>query len=278
MVYPNLKQSVWLLVLFYLYNIALAIPVAIVGAIIDQPLHTNSYTIGFLSLVSCALVLRYVLRRTEGTWSDIVPLKGVSWHLLFPLVLSIVGLLIVISELGNVVMYVIPMPDMLQNVFQELLGKKTSYISAFFIAVVQAPLTEEVFFRGIILTGLLAHCSQSKAIVWSAFLFAAFHMNPWQFPTAFLLGLAFAWWVIQTGSLLPAIVGHALNNFFAVTFARLELPGFSTDLSVVTFQPWWLDICGVILAAVGLWWFYHMANEEETQEIAIEAQPEQVGA
>lgn len=272
MAYPNLKQSVWLLVLFFLYYIALVIPVAIVGAIMDQRLHENSYMIGVLLLASCMLVLRYVLRRTMGVWSDIVILKGISYQLLFPLVLSILGLLIVNSELGNVVMYVIPMPEALKNIFQELLGKEATYMSAFFMAVVQAPFTEEVIFRGIILSGLLAYYSQKQAIIGSAFLFGVFHMNPWQFPTAFLLGLVFAWWVIQTGSLLPAIVGHALNNFLALTFAHLEISGFSKNLSGVTFQPWWLDICGVTLAVVGLWWFYRMMHEKESQKIAIEAQ------
>jgi len=278
MAYPNLKQSVWLLVLFFLYNIALAIPVGILGKLIDHPLHTNPYALGLLSLASCVLVLRYVLRRTEGVWSDIVLLKGISWQLLFPLVLSVVGLMIVISELGNLVIYFIPMPGTLQNIFQELLGLKTSYISAFFITVIQAPLTEEVFFRGVILSGLLACHSQKQAIIWSAFLFGIFHMNPWQFPTAFLLGLTFAWWVIQTGSLLPAIVGHALNNFLVVTFVHFEVSGFSKDLNKVAFQPWWLDICGVILAVSGLCWFYRITHTQVPQKIITEVQIKQADA
>ena len=67
-----------------------------------------------------------------------------------------------------------------------------------------------------------------------------------QFPTAFVVGLVFAYWVIQTGSLWPAILGHALNNLIAVTSLHFDVPGFpvSEDLNVVVHNPWWLNVCG----------------------------------
>ena len=45
MAYPNLKQSIWLLVLLVLISAGLGIPVAILGMIIDQPLHKSPYAI-----------------------------------------------------------------------------------------------------------------------------------------------------------------------------------------------------------------------------------------
>ena len=130
--------------------------------------------------------------------------------------------------------------------------------------VVQATLTEEVLFRGIILGGLLAHRTRNRAVVWSAFLFALFHVNPWQFPAAFVLGVVFAFWVIQTGSLLPAIAGHAINNLLALTVARYEIFGPFDDFNNLAFLPWWLNACGIVLSAIGLWWFNQIAKREET--------------
>ena len=46
----------------------------------------------------------------------------------------------------------------------------------------------------------------------SALLFALFHMNPWQFPAAFALGLILGWIRIRTGSVLACIAGHAIHN------------------------------------------------------------------
>lgn len=106
----------------------------------------------------------------------------------------------------------------------------------------------------------------SKSIVWSAVLFGLAHLNPWQFPGSFILGLVWAYWVIQTGSLWPGILGHALNNFLSVTFLHFDVPGFpvSEDFNVVVHNPWWLNVCGPILAVFGLWWFYQVAKRKKT--------------
>ena len=177
--------------------------------------------------------------------------------------------MIIITELNNAVISVLPMPKMFQDIFHQFFGKKTSYLSALFGAVVIAPLTEEIIDRGIILKGLLAHYTQNRAIVWSAILFGLFHLNPWQFPGSFVGGLVLAWWVVQTGSLWPAILGHALNNFLFVTFRHFDVPGFpvSEDFNVVIHNPWWLNVCGPILAVLGLWWFYQVAKGAKTDQL-----------
>ena len=100
MTYPNLKQSIWLLVLLFLISAGLTVPIAIIGVIIDQPFHESPYVIWLLTLASFILVVNYVLRRTDRTWSswaDIMPIKATSWQLLLPLVISIPGLFIVES-------------------------------------------------------------------------------------------------------------------------------------------------------------------------------------
>ena len=278
MAYPNLKQSIWLLILLFLISTGLGIPVAILGMIIDQPLHKSPYGIWPLTLASFVLVVHYVLRRTNRTWSswsDIMPIKTVSWQLLLPLVVSILGLLIVSLELSKGVLSLVPAPEVVKETVRGLIGKKTSYWLAFYGAVIQAPIIEEAFFRGIILGGLLACRSRYQAAIWSAALFAIYHLNPWQLPVALILGLVFAWWFIQTGSLLPCLLGHALNNFLAVTLARSGIPGFKNPKALI-FLPWWVAACAVLLAAIGLWWFYQVAKREKTDQLEAGVEPEEV--
>ena len=265
MAYPSLKQSVWLLVLLFLIQIGLMIPIAIIGVIVDQPIHTSHYMI-FVSLASFALVMCYVLRRTDRTWaswSDIMPIKTISCRLLLPIVVSILGLVIVALELRKLVIYLIPMPELWLNNFQSMVGQEVPYWFAFYAMVIQAPVIEEALFRGIIVGGLLAYWSKYQAAIWSAVLFAIYHLNPWQFPLALILGLVFAWWVIQTRSLWSAILGHTLNNFLAVTLARSGIPGFGKVSEALIFLPWWVDVCAVLLAAIGLWWFYQVASRKK---------------
>ena len=279
MAYPNLKQSIWLLVLLCLITIGLAILVSIIGAIIDEPLYENTHLTRLVSLVSFILILCYVSHRTGRIWKDLLPLaiKNIdyNWRMWLSVGLSIFGLGVILSELDNAVISVLPMPEIFQDIFQVMVGKKTSYLSALFSAVVIAPLTEEIVHRGIILKGLLAHYTQNWAIIWSAILFGLMHLNPWQFPIAFILGLVFAYWFIQTGSLWPAILGHALHNLISVTFWHFDVPGFpvSEDLNVVIHNPWWLNVCGPILAAIGLWWFYQVAKREKAEHFEEEFEP-----
>lgn len=85
------------------------------------------------------------------------------------------------------------------------------------LGVVLVPaVCEEVFFRGFVFTGLRYHHGPATAIVGSALLFAAAHMNPWQFPALFLLGLFLAALVHWTHSVWPAVIGHSINNGLSV--------------------------------------------------------------
>ena len=80
----------------------------------------------------------------------------------------------------------------------------------------RAPILEELLFRGAIqghLQGVLKH--PWVAILIASFLFGVVHMNPAQIPFAFLLGAMFGWLYYRTGSLLPGIMGHVLNNSIA---------------------------------------------------------------
>ena len=260
MAYPNLKQSVWLVVLVLLIDIALGFAFALQGDMSGQPQRLTDYVIWVSCLPVFALFVLYAKRRSGRPWSDILLFRTVPWQMYLPLTVSIVGLGIILFNLANFVQYLIPVPEGILDIFRDLMGRETPYAFAFYNLAIQAPLTEEIFFRGVILGGLLAHCTQSRAIFWSAVLFAVVHMNPWQFPAALMLGLVFAWWVVQSGSLLPALFGHALNNFLAMTTARLEIFGPMEDWDVVVFLPWWLFACGVVLAVVGLRWFHQMAK------------------
>ena len=265
MAYPNLKQSVWLVVLFFLFSMVVGLPFGVLGAILDRSLFKSPYVIQFLILASFILTVMYAYRRTDRTWSDILLLQPVSWQLYLPLGVCIVGLAIVGSDLGNLFRQLIPVPESVQDLFGGPARRETPYLFTFYAMVVQAPMIKEVLFRGVILGGLLAHRTRNRAIIWSTLLFAISHLHPWRYPTALILGLVFAWWVVQTGSLLPAIVGHALNNFLIVTSTHLEVFGLLDDFSAGTLLPGWLHVCGVILALIGLWWFGQIAKNRGEQ-------------
>lgn len=272
MAYPNLKQSVWLLAIFWLIVVGFVLIVSLLGTALGRDLLANPYVNAFMSLVTILLVVVYAKRRTDRAWPDILLFNAVPWRLFLPLSVSTVGLSIAISIVESALHYLLPIPESIAKVFLDLVWKETPFAFAFYNLVVQPSLAEEVLFRGVILIGLLAHQPRKRAIVWSATLFALFHLMPWQFPAAFVLGVVFAWWVIQTGSLLPAIAGHALNNSLFLIAARYELLGPADDFNRLVFLPWWLQLCGIALTLVGLVWFNQMAQRVAKPVVAAEDQ------
>lgn len=89
----------------------------------------------------------------------------------------------------------------------------------FLLAAISPGLSEELFFRGFVRVGLSRRHRFFGAIFIPALMFAAVHMDPMHSTAVFPLGLWFgclAWW---SGSTLPAIGAHLVNNTFAITIA-----------------------------------------------------------
>ncbi len=93
---------------------------------------------------------------------------------------------------------------------------------AFFTAAIG--LSEEIYFRGVILKQLTAHFSARQAVLLSSAFFAAVHISQALSGTGVLLvaltvvnalifGIVAAEIVILTGSLIPVILWHALYDF-----------------------------------------------------------------
>ncbi|MBQ8825538.1 MAG: CPBP family intramembrane metalloprotease [Oscillospiraceae bacterium] len=80
-----------------------------------------------------------------------------------------------------------------------------------FTSVLLAPAAEELLFRGVLLKET-ARVSQRFGIVLSAVIFGLMHGNPYQFVLGTLIGLVLGYVTVKSGSLIPAIIGHAAVN------------------------------------------------------------------
>ncbi len=86
------------------------------------------------------------------------------------------------------------------------------WMSAALAGVVVAPLAEEMFFRGLVLRGFVMRYRPFHAVWMSALFFSLFHLNLWQGILTFPMGLAYAWLVLRTGSVIPGIISHMMVN------------------------------------------------------------------
>lgn len=84
------------------------------------------------------------------------------------------------------------------------------------MTVVFAPMTEEIWFRGIGLAGFLNRTgSATKAVLWTSVIFGLLH-GSLKFMLTGVLGFTFAFIRFRTGSLYCCIAMHALHNFLAL--------------------------------------------------------------
>lgn len=131
------------------------------------------------------------------------------WVVLFWCVLAALGAIIPSTYLQELI------PELPNNIERELsmmMGNRYGYL----ILGLLAPLVEEIVFRGAILRALLSwRPNPWIGITISAVLFSVVHMNPAQMPHAFLIGLLLGWMYWRTGSIVPGVVYHWVNNTVA---------------------------------------------------------------
>jgi len=142
-------------------------------------------------------------------------------------------------------------------------------------------LCEEVAFRGFILSGMRHLGHKWWAIGLSAIAFGMAHFFLQQKISATVLGLFIGFIAVQTSSLLPCIVFHALYNSINLLAARFgeqladaqaEYAAFGlifrTEAETI-FQPWFMGATALVAIAI-LWWLhlipYQRTDEERLQE------------
>lgn len=86
----------------------------------------------------------------------------------------------------------------------------------FFVAVVAAPVVEELFYRGLMLRGLTHYLPAWLSVVTSALVFAAIHFQLLQLPGLFLFGLIAGSVVLYTGKVGVSIAMHMAFNLVTV--------------------------------------------------------------
>ena len=158
----------------------------------------------FLKTKWTPLTRRYLLSKPWGT---------LLWVALFSLG-TIIPLSFLYEQLG------IEMDENTQQIITSMMKEPWGYVAVGILA----PLAEEVVFRGAILRTLLGIMSKKNhwvAIMISAAIFGVVHANLAQFINALLMGLLLGWMYYRTGSLVPGILLHWVNNTMAYVLANI---------------------------------------------------------
>jgi len=131
--------------------------------------------------------------------------KVISWVLMaLPIMYACTYIVEMLMEKMNI------NPTMIESALifdNSIIGKILFFIE---IAILPAIL-EEVLFRKVMLSGARKHGTKF-AIIYTAIMFGMIHMNIPQAVNAMLMGIIFAYIVVKTGTILPVMILHFINN------------------------------------------------------------------
>ncbi len=128
-------------------------------------------------------------------------------------------------------------------------------VNLFMIALLPA-VAEELMFRGGVQRSFNRMFGNPHVAIWlSAFIFSAIHVQFYGFLPRILLGAAFGYIYLWSGSLWYAMLAHFLNNAFAVGMAwYLQLKNLPLHDVEQTFQFQWYGYALSLLLTVFLLW------------------------
>ena len=226
-----MKQAIKLVLYYFAYQLLFTLP-ASMGAMTLAGIGVTDIKTGSIYATSIGMVLSGIMM----IW-HLIHFKYVKFNLKsfgevpsrtiwlsIPLILGSMSFFNLCSEF-------VELPNWMEN---EFLGMSRNVFGIISIAIM-APLVEELLFRGAIEGHLLRQGKKPwVAILISSLIFGLIHINPAQVPFAFAIGAVFGWLYYRTGSVVPGIVGHFINNSIAciqmATLNKETLNTKTTDL------------------------------------------------
>ena len=134
------------------------------------------------------------------------------------------------------------------------------FVGVLFAVAVLPAIFEEVIFRGLLLKGMRVFGSVGAILLCGA-LFSLYHQNPAQTIYQFCCGEAFAFVALKSGSILPTILSHFINNALILTLTKFGINEFPTPVFVII-----LIVSIISLIASLVWLFLDKTPVEEAKD------------
>ncbi len=232
----------------------------LVGALFLQwvGFHWTTIASEVFGILGAAVLWHWVLGDAAAKWPSFR--LGVSPVALLVVVAAAVSLGLLANTLASLLVELSPtmrgIAESYTEQLQELVLGATGLerVLGLIGVCVAAPLCEEVLFRGTILQEQRKREGFWLAAIVNGVAFSLFHLNPVSAPGLALIGIFLAYVTIRSGSIWPAIVGHAAIN----TTSALVLPAIYPEAATAEVP---LEISGILvaIAALGalsalLWW------------------------
>ena len=210
------------------------------GASLAKPLGFSGVSTALFQLLiglgAIVLTLVFLLKVTRLKTKDLRIMLPAPWSAGFclPVFLGVANLANLAGALINRLTGSPATSEMLPSGGPELLMQ-------FLALCVMPAIAEELLFRGAF-QGLMRPCGSAAAIFAPALLFGVLHLDLAQGLTAFACGVFLGWLAERSGSILPGMLLHLVNNAlaFLTIYLRYYAPAevsFGVELFILLFFP-----------------------------------------
>ena len=205
------------------------------GASLAKPLGFSSVSIALFQLL-IGLALAFLLKLTRLESDELRITLPAPWSPGFclPVFLGIANLANLAGALINHISG--------RETTSEVLPSGGPELFVYFLSLCVMPaVAEELLFRGAF-QGLMRPCGSAAAIFAPALLFGLLHLDLAQGLTAFACGVFLGWLAERSGSILPGMLLHLVNNIlaFLTIYLRYYAPAelsFSVEVFILLFFP-----------------------------------------
>ena len=219
--YPTILKGIHLVILYIFIQTVVDFPLALIDYYKGTEYLYNPVKKVVLGVGSVVFILLYGIRKSKEPLFEIFPLRLFNPLIFIPIAGFLWGAHAYLDIVNTWVAKMIPPPPWFWELFNRIFEGDYGFTGAFLKVAVIAPIVEELIFRGLIFNGFRKNYNGFVAVFMSALLFSLFHLNPWQMPATFVLGLLLGWLMLRTNNILVAIIGHSINNslvLLVVTF------------------------------------------------------------
>ncbi len=210
--YPTILGAIHLIVLYTFIQTIVDFPLALLDYYHGTDYLSNPIKKIALGLGSNLFIFYYAYRKAGVPLKELFPYRSFNFLVLIPVLFFFWSAQNLIGEVNIWVEHVLPPPSWFWELFNKIFESDYGIYGAILKVVIVAPIVEELIFRGIIMHGLMRNYSKFTAVFVSALMFALFHLNPWQFPATFVLGVVLGILMVRTRNIFLCILGHAINN------------------------------------------------------------------
>lgn len=192
----------------------------------------QTFTILMVTVAVPAMLMAIILSRKP---LETLLLRPASWRLTGLVVLLAVCLNPFLGWFSSMVMRLYPVDERVQEMAAGLFGivdQAPSLLALLFVLAIAPAIFEELAFRGFVLSGFRSLAGGPFAVLLTSLLFGLAHGVIQQSMIAFVVGMILGLIAVQSNSLIPCILFHAIHNGLAVLLSRWdrygcgEIPGW----------------------------------------------------